>query len=295
MEPRREILFNPGAAVIPEQASIGGNDILAALPPRERDSILQRSERVPLTPEEILGEPGERIRQVYFPLDGFIALVAGLNGREALAVALVGSEGMLGAPLVLGVPASPLRARVLTFGSVLRIKAADFQRELARAPAFERRLRRYLGARLAQVAQTAACASFHVVDARLACWLLMAHERAHGDRFYLTHDRLARLLGVRRSGVTAAAGVLQSRHLIRYTRGQIAVLDRAGLELMACGCQTAWRDPAGAASVATQKSGPAATTSNDVPLAKAPRQPARAFAMGASAPTHRRGNGSLSS
>lgn len=299
MEPRREILFNPGVAVIPEQASNGSNEILAALPPRERDSILQHSERVPLTPDEILGEPGERIRQVYFPLDGFIALLAGVDGREALAVGLVGSEGMLGAPLVLGVQTSPLRARVQAFGSALRIKAADFQRDLVRAPALERLLRRYLSVRLAQLAQTAACASFHVVDARLACWLLMAQDRAHGDRFYLTHDRLARLLGVRRSGVTTAAGVLQSRHLIRYTRGHIVVLDRAGLELLACGCQKPQREPAGAAAVATLDAGPAIAASNDVvlplPLPPAPRQPARAFAMGASAPTPRRKNGSLSS
>lgn len=290
MEPHYDILLNPGATVVPELNSGSGNELLAALPPRERDSTLKHSERVPLTPDEILGEPGERIRQVYFPLDGFIALLAGVDGREALAVGLVGSEGMLGAPLVLGAQTSSLRARVQVFGSALRIKTTDFLQALSQAPVLERHLRRYLSVRLAQIARTAACASFHVVDARLACWLLMAHDRAHGDRVYLTHDRLARLLGVRRSGVTTAAGVLQSRNLIRYTRGHIAILDRAGLELVACGCQNMWPEPAGAAAVATLNPEAAG---NDVVLPKARRNRPGALAMRASAPTPTRGNGTF--
>lgn len=217
-------------------ASNGGNDLLAALPPREREGIRQQGEHIRLTRDEILGEPGARIHHVYFPADGFIALLAGVDGHDALAMGLVGSEGMLGAPLVLGLHTSPLRARVQGDGSALRIKAADFLRALAAVPLIERQLRRYVGARLEQFARTAVCASCHVVEARLACWLLMAHDRAHGDRFYLTHDRLARLLGVRRSGVSTAAGVLQGRRLIGYTRGHIAVLDRRGLEQAACGC-----------------------------------------------------------
>lgn len=220
-------------------ATTGSNELLAALPSRERDPILQLCEQITLTQDDVLGEPGERIRHVYFPIDGFIALLAGVDGHDALAVDLVGSEGMLGAPLVLGVHTSPMRARVQGSGSALRLKVADFLRALAETPVLERQLRRYLCIRLAQASQTAACASFHVVEARLACWLLMAHDRAHGDRFYLTHDRLARLLGVRRSGVTTAAGVLQAGALIEYTRGHIAVLDRGRLEQSACSCYQA--------------------------------------------------------
>lgn len=271
--------------MIPEKVLNGSSDLLAALPLRERQSILQSAERVTLTADEILREPGERIRHVHFPLDGFVALLAGVDGHDALAVGLVGSEGMLGAPLVLGVHTSALRTRVQGSGSALRIKAADFQRALLGTPVLERQLRRYLGGRLAQLAQTAACASFHMVEARLACWLLMAHDRAHGDRFYLTHDRLARLLGVRRSGVTTAAGVLQGRRLISYTRGHIAILDRKGLEALACGCYEMTRDIARPAAVAV--------TLGDDPVNDADVQgppgavldPALPLAAGDSAPT----------
>ena len=231
-------------------ASTGGNNLLAALPLRERENLQQHGEQVPLTPDEILGEPGERIRHVYFPADGFIALVAEVDGHDALALGLVGSEGMLGAPLVLGSHTSPLRTRVLAAGSALRLRATEFLQAVAVAPGFERLLRRYLGVRLEQFALTAACASFHVVEARLACWLLMAQDRSRGDRFYLTHERLARLLGVRRSGVSTAACVLQGRRLIRYTRGHVLILDRPGLEAAACGCYRTVKNTVSASAAA---------------------------------------------
>jgi CRP-like cAMP-binding protein len=220
-------------------ASSEGNGLLAALPPGERDGILGRFEPVELVPDDILGEPGKRILHAYFPTRGFTALLAEVDRHEALALGLVGSEGMLGAPLALGLHTSPWRARVQTTGGALRIAAADLSRTLAEAPVFERRLRHYLGGRLGQLARTAACASFHVVGMRLAYWLLMVHDRTHGDRFYLTHDRLAHLLGVRRSGVTTAAGVLHAHHLVNYVRGHIVVVDRAGLERAACSCYRA--------------------------------------------------------
>ncbi len=236
--------------MIPATASTSGNDLLAALPARERENLTQHGEHVALAQDEVLCQPGERIRHAWFPLEGFVALLAEVDGHDALAVSLVGSEGMLGAPLVLGMHTSSLRARVQGAGSALRIKATDFLRVLAAAPILERQLRRYLAGRLEQLAQTAACASFHVVEARLACWMLMAHDRAHGDRFYLTHERLARLLGVRRSGVSTAAGVLQGRELIGYTRGRVVILDRAGLERAACACYGQERDEVAAVGVA---------------------------------------------
>ena len=225
--------------MISSAATESGNELLAALPHREREHILERCERVALVPNEILGEPGDRIRHVYFPIDSFISLLASLDQRDALGVALIGSEGMLGTSLVLGVHAWPLRARVQGAGSALRMTAADFQRVLVATPILERQLRLYQHVLLRQLAQTAACAAFHVVEARLACWLLMTHDRAHGDRFYLTHELLARMLGVRRSGVTTAAGVLQGGKLITYARGHIAIVDRKGLEQAACGCYEA--------------------------------------------------------
>ena len=227
--------------MIPSEAP-SRNNLLSALPHRERDRVLALCEHVTLTRDEILGEPGERIDYVYFPIDSFISLLTELDKHEALGVALVGCEGMLGTSLVLGVHTSPLRARVQGTGTALRMKAADFQRILLEAPILERQLRLYLHVLFAQVAQTAACAAFHVVEVRLACWLLMTHDRVHGDRFYLTHDLLSRMLGVRRSGVTAAAGVLHGRKLINYTRGRIAVLDRKGLERASCGCYRSVRN-----------------------------------------------------
>ena len=228
--------------MISSLAPQGSNDLLAALPHRERVRVLKHCETVTLTRNEILGEPGERIRHVYFPFDSLISLLTHADQHGALGVALVASEGMLGASLVLGADASPLGARVQGAGSALRMKAVDFQRALIEAPILDRRLRLYVHILLAQLGQTVACAAFHVVEARLACWLLMTHDRAHGDRFYLTHVLLAQMLGVRRSGVTMAAGVLQGRKLISYTRGHIAVLDRKGLEQAACGCYRAMRE-----------------------------------------------------
>lgn len=251
----------------------GGHDngLLAALSPQEREALWHHGERTLLAPDEVLIRPGERIRQVWFPFDGLIALMVEVDGHDALAVGLVGSEGMLGAPLVLGVHRSPLRARVQVAGSALRVGSADFQHVLAQAPALARSVRRYLAGRLAQIARTAACASFHVVEARLACWLLMAHDRAHGDRVQLTHERIARLLGVRRSGVSTAAGMLQGRALIDYTRGHILILDRAGLERAACAC---YRQDGGAI-VAAEASPPVAARESAPPRLQraAPHRP----------------------
>lgn len=229
-------------------SSTGSNHLLAALPQQERERVLNHCEPVNLALDEILGEPGERIGYVYFPADSFISLMTQVDGHDALGVGLIGSEGMLGASLVLGVHSSPLRARVQGPGTALRMKADDFQRVLTETPILERQLRLYLHVLISQLTQTAGCAAFHVVGVRLACWLLMTDDRANAHRFYLTHDRLARMLGVRRSGVTTAAGVLHGRKLINYTRGHISILDRLGLEQAACGCYRSMRDafmPAG--------------------------------------------------
>lgn len=217
-------------------ASTEGNGLLSGLPRRRREIFLSACEHVPLKVNDILGEPGERIRHVYFPTDGVVALMSGVDGRDALALALIGSEGMLGASVMLGVRLLPLRARVQETGSALRIKLADLKRTLLEAPLLKRELHDYLYSVLVQLGQTAACAVFHVVDLRIAYWLLMTHDRARADSFVLTHNTLARMLGVRRSGVTTAAGLLQDRNLISYTRGQVSILDREGLEHASCDC-----------------------------------------------------------
>jgi len=191
---------------------------------------------VPLTMAEVLSDGGKPIRYVYFPIEGFISLVTRLDGKPVLEVGMVGREGMIGAQMALGVTREPLHAVVQGPGSAWRCGQLAFRSELARNKALQQSLSRYLHVTMTQLAGSAACLRFHQIGPRLARWLLMSQDRAHSESFRVTHEFLAFMLGVRRVGITTAAAALQRQGLVRYSRGDITVLDRQGLKAAACSC-----------------------------------------------------------
>ena len=235
--------------------------------------MLSRCVEVELTFGQVLYEQGDAVTQVYFPLDSFISLLTPGEEHASLEVGLVGDEGMLGVSLVLGVEVTSMRGLVQGTGAALRLDAQVFQEELERCGPLRWHLNRYVYVLMNQFAQSTACTRFHILVARLARWLLMTHDRAHTDQFHVTHEFLSYMLGVRRVGVTNAAGMLQRQQLISYRRGDITVLDRPGLEAAACSC---YREDT---SIYERMLGPAASAS------PAPRRNiARELEMRASAP-----------
>ena len=218
------------------------NHLLDALPEGGLRQVLAASEAVELSIADVLCTVGERLNHVYFPMRSFISLVKPADGFDSLEVSLIGNEGMLGIPLALGIDVSPVHAVVQGAGPALRMGAVPFRRELGRSQVFRKQIDHYIFVRLSQLQQAAACMRFHVIEARLARWLLMTQDRAHSDTFHITHEFLASTLGVRRVGVTNAAGSLQKRGLIQYVRGDITVLDRRGLKVVSCGCYKADRE-----------------------------------------------------
>jgi CRP-like cAMP-binding protein len=225
--------------VRPTKTVFAGNRLLAAIPRRDRLHFIAGSEEIELARADVICEPGGRMRHVYFPTGGFVSLVRAIDSSDHLEVGLVGSEGMVGASLALGVATSPLRVVVQGAGSSLRMASAGFRRELDGCPPLRRTLDRYLHVRMTQLANAIACNRFHVVEGRLASWLLTMQERARSDGFHATHELLAAMLGVRRVGVTKAATSLQALGLIRYRRGNVSILDRSGLVAASCGCHRA--------------------------------------------------------
>jgi CRP-like cAMP-binding protein len=218
------------------------NNVLAALSGKHYKRLLSGLEPVQLRFGDVLYQVGEKIRHVYFPGNSLVSLLTLVNGRMALEVGMVGREGMVGLPLALGTDVSPVRALVQGAGTAMRMTSTRFSREILKSPPLRLGLNRYASALMAQVSQTAACNRFHLVEQRLARWLLMTRDRVRSDDFRLTQEFLSHMLGVRRVGVTRAARALQTRKLIKYSRGNIRILDDKGLERAACECYRIVRD-----------------------------------------------------
>jgi CRP-like cAMP-binding protein len=218
------------------QPSSVRNHLLAALPADALSRMLPKLTAVDLPLRQTLYAAEASIEAVYFPEAGMVSLVAELEEGSRGEVGIVGREGMVGTPLVLGVESAFTDAMVQLPGSALRIGAVAFRRELDENPPLRVLLLRYCEAASAQLAQTAACNGRHGLEQRLARLLLMAHDRFDSDVLPLTQDFLAMMLGVHRPSVTVAAGILQRAGLIRYSGGRITVLDRGRLEAASCEC-----------------------------------------------------------
>ena len=213
----------------------GENRILAALPAAEQTEVFNVVRRVSLPVKTVLFEPGDAVEAVHFPLNGVISLVTPLQGGTIVEVATIGNEGIVGVPLV---PHGGLAVRAISqvAGHSVRMDASVFQELTARSRAFRTLVDSYTQALFGQIAQAAACNRLHSSEERLGRWLLMSQDRVGSDEFLITQEFLGQMLGARRSTVSVSAGILQRARLIRYVRGHVTIVDREGLEAVACEC-----------------------------------------------------------
>jgi CRP-like cAMP-binding protein len=233
----------PRAPKIPIHPPISGmdgahlhNEILLRLPPKECGVLFAELEYVQMRTHDVLHEAGQAITHGYFINGGLASVLNMMADGKSVEVGLAGKEGFIGLPLAVGLTTSPNRVVAQVAGSAFRIRASDFAQALRRCPQLERQLNRFTHAMAMQATQVAACNRSHEVDERLARWLLMSQDRLGGDRIPLTQEFLAHMLGTRRASVTVAAGILQKAGLIKYTRGEVNVVNRAELEDASCEC-----------------------------------------------------------
>jgi CRP-like cAMP-binding protein len=212
------------------------NCLLRALPVDEWERLLPQLELVEMPLGHVLYESGTQLRHVYFPTTSIVSLLYVMEDGSSAEIAVVGNEGMVGVALFMGGETTPSRALVQSAGYAYRLKGQVLKDEFTRAAALQHLLLRYTQALLTQMAQTAVCNRHHSVDQQLCRWLLLSLDRLPSNKLTMTQELIANMLGVRREGVTEAAGKLQGAGLIRYSRGQITVLDRAGLEAVSCEC-----------------------------------------------------------
>ena len=218
------------------------NHLLGALPRKDYQNLLPVLETVKLDFGQILYESHAQIRHVYFPIDCFVSMLTTVDAGRAAEVGLIGSEGMIGIPMALGVAVSPFRAVVQGGGTAMRLKTVDFRRNFSNSHALKREVFLFTHLLMIQVAQTAACNRFHVVTQRMARWILMTRDRVNSNEFRITQEFIALMLGVRRVGVSAAMCRLAERKLIVYRRGTITILDHEGLIAAACVCYKTVKD-----------------------------------------------------
>jgi len=212
------------------------NHLLAALPPSDYDRLAPHLELIPMKLGDVLYEPGIRLRHVYFPTTSIVSLLYVMEDGASAEIAIVGNEGMLGISLFMGGETTPSRAVVQSAGHAFRLRAQRLKDEFGRFGPMLRLLLRYTQALITQMSQTAVCNRHHSVDQQLCRWLLLSLDRLASNELAMTQELIANMLGVRREGVTEAAGKLQDARLIRYRRGKITVLDRPSLEARSCEC-----------------------------------------------------------
>jgi len=213
-----------------------GNQLLTALPPDEFERLLPNLELVVMPLDHVLSEAYFEMKHVYFPVDCIVSLLGVMEDGGTAEISVVGNEGIIGVSLFMGGETTPSRAVVQAAGHAYRLKGSALKDEFYRAGPMQRLLLRYTQALLTQMAQTAVCNRHHSLDQQLCRWLLLSHDRLGNNHIRMTQELIANMLGVRREGVTEAAGKLRKAGLIGYHRGHIEILDRKGLEARSCEC-----------------------------------------------------------
>jgi CRP-like cAMP-binding protein len=212
------------------------NQLLAALPTSDLGRLTPHLKLVSLSLGEVLYESGIVLHHVFFPIDSIISLLSVMSDGASAEIAVVGNDGVVGVSLFMGGETTPSRGVVQSAGHAYRLEGALLKSEFYRGDSMQHLLLRYTLALLAQMAQTAVCNRHHSLDQQLCRWLLVSLDRLPSNELVMTQDLIANMLGVRREGVTEAAGKLQQANLIQYSRGRITVLDRLGIESRACEC-----------------------------------------------------------
>jgi CRP-like cAMP-binding protein len=219
-----------------DKPSLESNQILRSLPEAERARLYPHLQLVPLTLGAVVYEPGARMRHIYFPTNSIVSLLYVLENGASAEIAVVGNEGAVGVSLFMGGESTLSRAVVQSAGFAYRLTRTRLKEEFNRHGQLLHLLLRYTQSLITQMAQTAVCNRHHALEQQLCRWLLLSLDRLESNELDMTQELIANMLGVRREGVTEAAGRLQKQGVIRYTRGKIAVLDRKRLEKLSCEC-----------------------------------------------------------